>query len=91
MKRQVDFNKPSQIENFKLRIFEMIARTNSDLLKNIYVTKLAKDIGVDVAVIESDIHHYQIIKFIKQKKQIKDEKIVLKATTNKCISSYNFV
>jgi DNA primase len=75
LKRNIDLTKPSQVEDFKLKVFQFLIKKDSQMLLEIYTKKLALDLSVEYETIKSDLHHYQLTKAITKNLSQRHEKI----------------
>ncbi|MGD9909380.1 MAG: DNA primase [Candidatus Izemoplasmatales bacterium] len=88
--RKTDMSMPSQIEEFKLKVFKTLQKQNSDMLLEIYMKKMSEDIGVSYESIQSDLHNYQLTQAITfHKEQQKKQTLANMAIINKKIESEN--
>lgn len=76
MKSGVDLKKPSQVEELKLRVFNYLFKSDSQMLLEIYSKRLAEDLKVSFETIQSDLHHFQLTKAITNSLNKRKEKIV---------------
>lgn len=87
LKKQIDLSKPSQVEDFKLKVLKYVLNTDSQMLVELYTKRLAEDIGVSFESIQSDLHHYQLTKAISSRLTERKQKISAMVVTNKRVEA----
>jgi len=85
LKASFDLTKPSQVEELKLRIFNYLLKSDSQMLLEIYVKKLSEDLKISYETIQSDLHHFQLTKAIKTSQNKRKEKIINVAIQNRAV------
>lgn len=66
MKKGTDLKLASQIEQFKLRVFEFLHQNASGTLADLFLDQFAKDTGVSPDSVRSDFNSFRLSKAIKQ-------------------------
>lgn len=79
LKQGVHLNQPTQVENFKLKVFEFLISKDSQTLMEFYVGRLAKDLSISTDSVRSDLRFFQLSKAIT--KQLSDKKQSIAAAT----------
>jgi len=72
MKQDFDLTKASQIEMFKLKVFDFLLQKASGTITDIYLQRMASDIGVETDTLKADFNGYQLTKAIT--KSLQDRK-----------------
>jgi len=66
MKTGHDLKQASQIEQFKLKVFEFLLKSASGTLSDLFLVQFAKDAGVTLDSVKSDFNSYRLTKAITQ-------------------------
>jgi len=72
MKKDFDLSKASQVEMFKLKIFDFLLQKASGTITDLYLQRMAQDIGVEFDTFKADFNNYQLSKAIT--KSLKERK-----------------
>ncbi len=72
MKKDFDLSKASQVEMFKLKIFDFLLQKASGTITDLYLQRMAEDIGVEFDTFKADFNSYQLTKAIT--KSLKERK-----------------
>lgn len=85
LKSSFDLTKPSQVEELKLRIFNILLKSDSQMLMEIYIKKLSADLNISYDILQSDLHHFQLTKAIKTSQNKRKEKIFNVVIQNRAV------
>jgi len=89
LKKRVDMGKPSQVEDFKLKVFLFLIAKDSQMLLEIYTKKLAEDLKVEYESIKSDLHHFMLNRAITKSLTDRHGKTSSQNIVNKAVRGEN--